>query len=277
MCYTSLVFFFICEYCSNFAADKANVMRPLILISNDDGYTSRGLAALIDAMRPLGDIFVVAPDGPRSGASCSITDAVPISYKHVHSEEGLKIYSCSGSPVMCTKLALDQLLMRQPDLIVAGINHGSNASINVHYSGTTAVTTEAALHGIPSVAFSLNNHDLQARLEHLVPICTHIAGLVLEHGLPYGSYLNVNIPETEEIQGIRVCRMAYSRWVEEFEPCPRSRGGHYFWLSGEQVDDEPSDDSTDLWAMSHDYVAITPIMIDPTDYELIRALKEWDL
>lgn len=252
-------------------------MRPLILISNDDGYNSRGIEALIEAMRPLGDLFVVAPDGPRSGASCSIVDSVPVSYRHVRSEEGLKVYACSGTPCICVKLALDELLMRQPDMVVAGINHGNNASINVHYSGTTAVTTEAALHGIPAVAFSLDNHDTGARLEHLVPLCTHIARLTLENGLPYGSYLNVNFPETETIQGIRVCRMAYSRWVEEFEPCPRSRGGHYLWLTGEQIDDEPNEATTDLWALRHDYAAITPIMVDPTDRQLMETLEQWDL
>ena len=252
-------------------------MRPLILISNDDGYQSRGLAALIEAVRPLGDIFVVAPDGPRSGASCSITDIVPISYRHIRSEEGLTVYACNSTPCICVKLALDQLLMRQPDLIVAGINHGSNASVNVHYSGTTAVTTEAALHGIPSAAFSLDNHNPEAPVDHLAPICRHIAQLTLSNGLPYGSYLNVNFPDVEAFKGIRVCRMAYSRWVEEFEPCNRSRGGHYFWLAGEQIDDEPNDDSTDLWAMRHDYVAITPVMVDPTDHKLRQTMQQWDL
>lgn len=252
-------------------------MRPLILISNDDGYQSRGLEALIEAMRPIGDIFVVAPDGPRSGASSSIVSDIPISYRHIRSEQGLELYSCSGTPCLCVKMALDQLLMRQPDLVVAGINHGNNASINVHYSGTTAVAAEAALSGIAAVAFSLDNHDPETDMERLIPLCRHIAQLTIEHGIPYGSYLNVNFPDTEDFEGIRVCRMAYSRWVEEFEPCPRSRGGHYFWLTGEQVDDEPNDDSTDLWAMRHNYVAITPIMVDPTDHNLIQQMQHWDL
>ena len=252
-------------------------MRPLILISNDDGYQSLGLAALVEAVRPLGDIFVCAPDGPRSGASCSITTEAPVSYRHIRSEEGLKIYSCSGTPCMCVKLALDELLMRQPDIVVAGINYGNNASVNVHYSGTTAITNEAAMHGIPSVAFSIDNRNTEAPLDHLVPICTHITRITLANGLPYGSYLNVNFPDAESFRGIRVCRMAYSRWVEEFEPCPRSRGGHHFWLTGEQVDDEPNSEDTDLWAMRHDYVAITPIMIDPTDRKLMETMQSWEL
>lgn len=252
-------------------------MRPLIFISNDDGYQSVGIKTLITALRPLGDIFVVAPDRPRSGASCSITSDTPIHYKPVLSEEGLKIYACSGTPADCTKLALDQLLLRQPDLIVAGINHGSNASVNIHYSGTVAVTTEAALHGIPSIAFSSLNPDTDADLSYIIPYCTHITRLVLQNEITFGSYLNVNIPNTERINGIRVCRMAYSRWVDEFEPCSRSRGGKYFWLTGENINDEPNDDTTDLWALEHDYIAITPIMVDPTDFNLIETIKTWDL
>lgn len=252
-------------------------MRPLIFISNDDGYQSVGMKTLIEAMRPLGDLFVVAPDRARSGASCSITSDVPVSCRHIYSEEGLKVYACSGTPSDCTKLALDQLLMRRPDLIVSGINHGSNASINIHYSGTVAVTTEAALHGIPSVAFSTVNPDVEADLSPLVDVCRHIAQLVLDNDMPFGSYLNVNFPDAEVFEGIRVCRMAYSSWVDEFEPCHRDRGGHYFWLSGENVNDEPQNDSTDLWALEHDYVAITPIMVDPTDGNLINMMNDWDL
>lgn len=252
-------------------------MKPLIFISNDDGYNSPGINTLIDALRPMGDLFVVAPDRPRSGASCSITSETPITYNHIRSEDGLKVYSCSGTPADCVKLALDQLLMRQPDLIAAGINHGSNASVNIHYSGTVAVTTEAALHGIPSIAFSSLSHDPKTDLSHTTHLCRHIAEMTIEKQLPFGSYLNVNIPDTENINGIRVCRMAYSRWVDEYEACPRSTGGKYFWLTGENINDEPNDDTTDLWALEHDFVAITPIMVDPTDHELIEAMKEWDL
>ncbi len=251
-------------------------MKPLILISNDDGYASLGIKSLIEAMRPLGDLFVVAPDRARSGASCSITSDVPLSISHIHSEEGLKVYACTGTPSDCTKLALDQMLMRQPDLVVSGINHGSNASINVHYSGTVAVTTEAALHGIPSVAFSSFNHDHKADLSGLIPLCRSIAAQVLQNQLPYGTYLNVNFPDTEEFAGVKVCRMAYSRWVDEYEPCTRNRGGKYFWLAGEQINDEPTDTRTDLWAIEHDYVAITPIMVDPTNHDIIDEMQDWD-
>lgn len=251
----------------------SHIMRPLILISNDDGLRARGLAALIEAMRPLGDIFVCVPDGPRSGASCSITDTVPFRCWQVHSEPGLEIYACTATPCMCTKLAIDILVPRRPDLVVAGINHGSNASVNIHYSGTTAVSTEGALQGIPSIAFSLDDLDTEAPLDHLVPVCRQIASHALEHGIPFGIYLNVNFPAGEEVKGVRVCRMAYSRWVDEFEPCPRRRGGQWYWLCGEQKDEEPDSTDTDLWALRHHYAAVVPISIDPTDRGLINDLS----
>lgn len=252
-------------------------MKPLILISNDDGYTSRGLAVLIEALKPLGDLFVIAPDSARSGASMSITSMVPVSCKREFYEEGLTIYSCTGTPADCAKLAIDQLLMRQPDFVASGINFGTNASVNFHYSGTTAVATEAALHGIPAVAFSSLVTDPKADLSHLAPYVQHIAHLAMQNGMPFGTYLNVNFPDTEEFSGILGTRMAFSRWIDEFEPCTRNRGGHYYWLSGENVNDEPDDDSTDLWALEHDYIAITPIKIDATDHDFADKLNDWDL
>lgn len=252
-------------------------MNPLILISNDDGYRARGLQALIQVARKLGDVFVVAPDRGRSGSSCSVTGDRPVSFSPVRQEDGLQVFSCTGTPTDCVKLALDQMLMRRPDLVLSGINHGSNASVNVHYSGTTAAATEATLHGVPAVAFSSLNHDPEADFSPLEPFCEHITRLVLDNELPYGSFLNVNFPDTDDFRGIRACRMAYSRWVDEFEPCPRSDGGHYFWLSGEQVDDEPNAEDTDLWALNHDYIAITPTTIDPTDRRLLARLGNWDL
>lgn len=252
-------------------------MRPLIFISNDDGYMSNGIKTLIEALKPLGDLFVVAPDSARSGAGCSITSTIPVSCRHISSDNGVNIYACSGTPADCTKLALSQLLVRQPDLIVAGINHGGNASVNIHYSGTVAVTTEGVLHGIPSIAFSSLNADTNADLSHTIPVCQHIARLAMQHDMAFGTYLNVNFPLTTQIKGIKPCRTAYSRWIEEFEPCCCPRGGKYFWLTGENVNEEPDDDSTDLWALEHDYVAVTPIMTDPTDHAMIESMKEWDL
>ncbi len=252
-------------------------MRPLILISNDDGYQSAGIKTLIEALRSIGDLFVVAPDRGRSGAGCSITSDVPVMCVPIRLEEGLKVYACSGTPADCVKLALDQLLVRCPDLVVAGINHGSNASVNIHYSGTVAVTTEAALHGIPSVAFSSLSMDTGADLSHLVGLCGHIARLVLNNEMPYGTFLNVNFPDQISFEGVRVCRMCWSSWIDEFEPCHRSRGGRYYWMQGDNINDEPGEEDTDLWALEHGYVAVTPISVDPTDQRLITTMKAWDL
>ena len=252
-------------------------MKPLILLSNDDGVGAKGLGELIRMLRPVGNLFVVAPDGARSGASSQLTSEVPISAHLIKSEEGLTVYSCSGTPTDCVKLALDQLLQRMPDLIVGGINHGSNATINLHYSGTVGVVREGAIQGIPSVAFSLCNHDLNADFTPLEPYILRIVNEVLEQSLPYGSCLNVNFPDTTEFAGVRVCRMAYSRWQDEYVPVERPHGGRYYWLGGECVNDEPDEENTDSWALDRDYVAITPIKIDATDYGLIKTMADWNL
>lgn len=248
-------------------------MKPLILLSNDDGVRAKGLNSLIEMLRPLGDLFVIAPDRGRSGASCSITTPLPITIKRLRGEEGLTVYSCTGTPADCVKLALDQLLMRQPDLVVGGINHGTNASTNAHYSGTVGVATEGALHGLPAIAYSLLDYDEDANFSPLTPYVRRIADYVLRQGMPYGSILNVNFPVAEHYAGMKVCRMGYSRWENEYTPCERPEGGRYFWLGGEFVDDEPDETDTDVWALDRDYVAITPLKLDNTDYQLLHQME----
>jgi 5'-nucleotidase len=252
-------------------------MKPLILLSNDDGVQAKGLKALIDMLRPVGNLFVVAPDRARSGASSAITSEQPVKASLLSAEEGLTVYTCSGTPTDCVKLALDQLLQRSPDLVAAGINHGSNATVNLHYSGTIGATREGALHGIPSVAFSLCDHDANADFEPSRPYVESITRQALERDMPFGSLLNVNFPAVSQFEGVRVCRMAYSRWQNEFFPCEHPRGGHYYWLGGECVNDEPEEEDTDSWALERDYVAITPIKVDSTDYKLKEELSDWDL
>lgn len=252
-------------------------MKPLILLSNDDGVNAKGLHELVRMLRPIGNLFVIAPDRARSGASCCLTAQVPIHASLVKSEDDLMVYSCSGTPADCVKLAMDQLLQRMPDLVVGGINHGSNASINAHYSGTIGVVKEGVLHGIPSIAFSLCNHATDADFTPLEPYVVRIVEAVLEQSLPYGSYLNVNFPDAPEYAGIRFCRMAYSRWQDEYVPCERPHGERYYWLGGECINDEPEEEDTDSWALERDYVAITPLKIDDTDYDLKASLENWDL
>ena len=252
-------------------------MKPLILISNDDGINAKGLHALISMLCPLGNIFVVAPDKARSGAACSITSGYPIKQTLVKSEDGLTMYACTGTPVDCVKLALDQMLGRQPDLIVGGINHGNNATINLHYSGTVGIAIEGTLHGIPSIAYSLDNQSADADFTPLASHIRHITSLVLEKGLPFGSCLNVNFPTAQTFAGIRICRMAYSSWIDEYTLCNHPHGEHYYWLGGECVNDEPDECDTDSWALERDFIAITPIKVDATDFELKDMLGHWDL
>ncbi len=246
--------------------------KPRILLSNDDGVTARGLNFLIEVLAPMADLFVMAPDAPRSGAGCSLTSVVPVSYRVLRDEPGLKVCACSGTPVDCVKLALDQAMDFTPDLVVGGINHGSNASINVHYSGTLGVTLEGAMKGIPAVAFSLCNHRPDADFEPLRPYVPDIVRRVLSMEVPKYTCLNVNFPDLPVFKGVRVCRMARSSWTHEYVPCPHPYGAKFFWLTGHNENLEPDLEETDLWALEHGYVAITPVTVDVTAYGLKKQL-----
>lgn len=251
--------------------------KPLFLLSNDDGYQAKGINVLIEALHDEYDLIVVAPDGPRSGASCAITSAVPLSYGTVRQEEGLSIYKCSGTPVDCVKLALHTIVPRVPDLIIGGINHGDNSSVNVHYSGTMGIVIEGCLKGIPSIGFSLCNHAADADFSFTLPFLKKIVKSTLENGLPYGTCLNVNFPDSNEIKGIRICRQTDGVWINEFAHCEHPRNKGYFWLTGSYKNLEPSAEETDHWALEHDYVAITPTQIDMTAYGLMEKMKSWNL
>ena len=248
--------------------------KPLLLLSNDDGVTARGLNYLIETLAPLADLFVMAPDSPRSGAGCSLTSVNPVSYHVVRDEPGLTICSCSGTPVDCVKLALDQVMDRRPDLVIGGINHGSNASVNAHYSGTMGVVYEGAMKGYPAVAFSLCDHRHDADFTPLRPYLVDIMFKAIAIGLPRFTCLNVNFPLRPKFEGVRVCRMTYSSWDNEYVNCPHPHGGHYYWLTGDNTNLEPAAEDTDLWALDHGYVAITPTQVDVTAHGLIDTLKQ---
>lgn len=250
--------------------------KPLILISNDDGVTAKGINELVKVLNGLGEIIVMAPDGPRSGASGSITSEHPIKYNKVREEEGLTVYQCSGTPVDCTKLALFELGDRVPDLVIGGINHGDNSAVNVHYSGTMGVVIEGCLKGIPSIGFSLCDHDPDADFSPMLPYVRKITEEVWTHGLPKGTCLNVNVPKTAELQGIRICRQTDASWGNEWFRGDHPRGGNYFWLTGKFTNNEPDAEDTDHWALNHGYVAITPIQIDMTAYALLDELNHWN-
>lgn len=248
--------------------------KPYLLLSNDDGVAAPGLNFLIDTLRPHYDLLVVAPDGPRSGYACGITSTVPIEGRLVRREAGLTVYACSGTPVDCVKLALNRYVERRPDLIVGGINHGDNSSVNSHYSGTMGVAFEGALQGFPSVAFSLCDHRTDADFTPLAPYLLKFVGEALRMEMPKFTCLNINFPLAAEFRGVRVCRMAHSRWVDEIVDCPRAgREGRYFWLAGEPEELESQAADTDRYALANGYVAVTPTTLDNTSYELLGRLR----
>lgn len=252
--------------------------KPLILISNDDGYEAKGINELIDFLRPLGELVVMAPDLARSGMACAITADKPVKYSLVRKEGGVAIYKCTGTPVDCIKLALFEVVGRRPDLIVGGINHGDNSAVNVHYSGTMGIVLEGCMKGIPSVGFSLCEHAPDANFSPLKTPVRCIVGEILRSGLPEGVCLNVNFPKGDEFNGIRVCRQTRGRWENEWDKRQRSpQGGDYFWLTGNFVDSEPEEKDTDHWSLSHGYVAVTPTRIDVTAYDMIDQLKTWNM
>lgn len=250
--------------------------RPLLLLSNDDGVNAKGLRDLIRTLCPLADLMVVAPDGPRSGSSGSITSENPLRAVLVEQKPGIVLYKCSGTPVDCVKLALHSLVPRTPDMVIGGINHGDNSSVNVHYSGTMGVVIEGCLKKIPSVGFSLCNHAADADFSAVLPYVRRITEQVLAEGLPAGTCLNVNFPDVERMKGVRVCRQTAGVWTQEFAVIDNPRGGKCYWLTGSFRNDEPDAEDSDRWALANGYVAITPTQIDMTAYALIDTLNRWN-
>ena len=248
------------------------IKRPLLLISNDDGYQAKGIRELVEIVSEFGDVIVCAPESARSGFSCAFSATVPLRLQLRERREGVEIWSCNGTPVDCVKMALAEIVPRKPDMVIGGINHGDNASVNAHYSGTMGVTLEGCMKYIPSVAFSLC-----ADFKPLRPLIRTITRRVLTEGLPLGVCLNVNFPLVPEYQGVRVCRMAKGTWGNEVTKCHHPRGYDYWWMVGRYQNDEPEADDTDNWALAHGYVAITPTRIDVTDYPAMDLIKSWRL
>jgi 5'-nucleotidase len=248
--------------------------RPVILVTNDDGVTAPGLHALVDAVKDLGDVFVVAPDSPQSGMGHAITINHPLRLDSVK-VYGENWYQCSGTPVDCVKIAIDKILHRHPDLCVSGINHGSNSSINVIYSGTMSAAMEGAIEGIPSVGFSLSDYSLDADFEAARAYARMIASNVLRTGLPTGTLLNVNIPKLplSDIRGVKVCRQASAKWEEEFDERLDPNKRKYYWLTGKFLSHDKGHD-TDEWALSNGYISLVPVQFDFTAHHAIPFLNE---
>lgn len=248
---------------------------PVILITNDDGITAPGIKNLVEAVKTLGTVVVVAPDKPQSGMGHAITIGHPLRLHKVDVFEGIESYQCSGTPVDCVKLAVDKVLHRKPDICLSGINHGANHSINVIYSGTMSAAMEAAIESIPSIGFSLLDYSIEADFTTARHYVRVIVEQVLKTKLDKHTALNVNIPAVnlELIKGIKVCRQAYAKYNEEFIERADPHGRKYFWLTGEFVNFDKGKD-TDVWALKNNYVSVVPVQFDLTHYQLKNKLEK---
>ncbi len=253
--------------------------KPLILVANDDGITSRGIRHLVKLMQKLGEVVVVAPDSPQSGKGHAITIGDTLRLDEAEIFDGVQAYTCSGTPADCVKLAKHYVLKdRQPDLVVSGINHGSNTSISVLYSGTMSAAIEAAIEDLPAIGFSLCDYDHRAELDHADDIILDIAKNVLKNGLPKGVALNVNIPpkQNERLKGYKICRQARARWQEEFNQRFDPYGRRYFWMAGNFVNFDKSEDN-DEWVIANNYASVVPCLFDLTAHHAISMLNEsWE-
>ncbi len=257
-----------------------NNSRPLILVCNDDGIFARGLKELVMAVLPLGEVVVVAPDKPQSGKGHSITLDMPLWYRrsNIFGPDVLA-FKCTGSPADCVKISLYKILSRKPDIILSGINHGSNSSINQLYSGTMGAAIEGALHNIPSVGFSILNFAADADFSDVASYVQMITATVMQHKRDNNICLNVNIPNPSEtpINGIKFTRMSRAMWDEYYEENihPNNRK-MYYWLCGKFINHEPDAQDTDECALSKGYISICPVKVDYTDYQLLNELSEWN-
>jgi 5'-nucleotidase len=253
--------------------------RPLILVTNDDGVTAPGINALIEVMKTLGDVIVVAPDKPQSGMGHAITINSTLRIQKLNIHGVLDEYSCTGTPVDCVKIAVNKILHRKPDLCVSGINHGSNMSINVIYSGTMSAAVEGAIESIPSIGFSLCDDSIDADFTASKKVVEVIALKVLKNGLPKDVCLNVNIPKSKhsELKGIKICRQARANWIEELDERKDPAGKTYFWLTGKFENYDAGQEDTDVWALENNYVSVVPVQFDMTAHTAIQELSNWKL
>lgn len=249
----------------------------VILVTNDDGVTAPGIMNLVEAVKDLGKVVVVAPDKPQSGMGHAITIGHPLRLQKVNIFEGIEAYSCTGTPVDCVKLAVDKVLHHKPDLCISGINHGANHSINVIYSGTMSAAVEAAIESIPSAGFSLLDYNIEADFTGARKYAREVVEKMLSTKLDKHTVLNVNIPSmpAEFLKGLKICRQAYAKYEEDFIERTDPHGRHYYWLTGEFVNFDKGKD-TDVWALANNYVSVVPVQFDLTNYVLKTQLeKQW--
>lgn len=252
--------------------------KPLILVTNDDGITSRGISKLVSLASKVGDVIVVAPDSPQSGMGHAITVGEPLRLRKNNLFDGIAAFECSGTPADCVKLAKHQVSVdRKFDLVLSGINHGSNTSISVLYSGTMSAAIEGAIEGTPAIGFSLCDYSPRADLDHVDFFVSQIIEEAVKKGMPKGIALNVNIPpvQNENIKGIKVCRQANARWEEDFDKRIDPHGREYFWMVGNFLNHDRGEDN-DEWAIANNYVSVVPCQFDLTGHHAISILNdEW--
>lgn len=252
--------------------------RPLILVTNDDGITSLGIRTLVEIAQTIGEVVVVAPNSPQSGMGHAITIGEPLRLYSTELFAEVDEYECSGTPADCVKLAKHYVLKdRNPDLVLSGINHGSNSSISVLYSGTMSAAIEAAIEGIPAIGFSLCDYREDASFKHVEEHVRSIIMMALEKGIPKGVALNVNFPaqSDEPLKGIKICRQANAKWQEKFDYRKDPYGRGYLWMAGDFVNYDHDKEDTDEWALSQNYVSVVPCKYDLTSYEALESISSW--
>ena len=253
--------------------------KPLILVTNDDGIKAPGLRSLIEVMNEIGEVVVVAPDSPQSGMGHAITINSTLYCDKIKVTDGPQLeYSCSGTPADCVKLAINELLDKKPDLCVSGINHGSNSSINVIYSGTMSAAIEAGIEGVPAIGFSLLDFRWNANFKPLKEYIKKISLEALKKGIPKDVVLNVNFPllKNGKIKGMKICRQARAYWVEEFDKRTNPMGREYYWLTGTFINEDKGED-TDEWALNKGYISIVPTQFDLTAHHSLQQINTWNL
>lgn len=255
-------------------AENYNDRRPLILISNDDSINAPGLLRLVDYVRDLGDIIVVAPEDPHSGMSSAftVTDALRIQSRDDYN--GARMFTVNGTPVDCVKLGLHAVVPRKPDLMIAGINHGSNSGTSIIYSGTMGAVLEACMEGIPAVGFSLTHHSVKADFSLSAPMVTEIAAKVLSQGLPHGVCLNVNIPARVVPAGIRTCRAARGHWSDGYCRYLDPHGSPFYMLKGRFINEDLDADDTDEYWLERGYISVVPVSPDMTMSSSIKEMGQ---
>jgi 5'-nucleotidase len=250
---------------------------PLIMITNDDGVDAEGLRRLTAALLGLGNIAVFAPDGPRSGMSCAITTAEPVKYHILRRETGLTVYSCTGTPVDCVKLAVSQILPHKPDLLFSGINHGDNLALSVHYSGTMGAAFEGCVFGIPSTGISLQGYTPGANFSESCRLARYLAVQILRHGLPRGTYLNLNIPNIPRVKGLCAARQTGGKWIREYKCETGETGETQYRLTGNYKKNGPDHPDNDITLLKNGYATLVPCQLDITDYAFLPELKSWNI